>query len=34
MKKESGTEIGDSLEFDFCPTSAQLSRAVKAYKSA
>ena len=30
--KESGTEIGNSLEFDFCPTSAQLSRAVKADK--
>ena len=29
-RKESGTEIGNSLEFDFCPTSAQLSRAVKA----
>ena len=30
-KKESGTEIGNSLEFDFVvPTSAQLSRAVKA----
>ena len=28
--RESGTEIGHSLEFDFCPTSAQLSRAVKA----
>ena len=29
--KESGTEIGHSLEFDFVvPTSAQLSRAVKA----
>ena len=28
---ESGTEIGHSLEFDFVvPTSAQLSRAVKA----
>ena len=31
MKNESGTEIGHSLEFDFRrPTSAQLSRAVKA----
>ena len=30
-EKESGTEIGNSLEFDFVvPTSAQLSRAVKA----
>ena len=30
-KKESGTEIGNSLEFRFRrPTSAQLSRAVKA----
>ena len=30
-KKESGTEIGNSLEFDFVvPPSAQLSRAVKA----
>ena len=29
--KESGTEIGNSLEFDFVvPPSAQLSRAVKA----
>ena len=29
--KESGTEIGNSLEFDFVvPASAQLSRAVKA----
>ena len=29
--KESGTEIGHLLEFDFVvPTSAQLSRAVKA----
>ena len=33
FKKESGTEIGNSLEFDFRrPTSAQLSRAVKADK--
>ena len=32
-KKESGTEIGNSLEFDFVvPPSAQLSRAVKADK--
>ena len=31
INKESGTEIGHSLEFDFVvPTSAQLSRAVKA----
>ena len=31
MKIESGTEIGNSLEFRFRrPTSAQLSRAVKA----
>ena len=31
IKKESGTEIGNSLEFDFVvPASAQLSRAVKA----
>ena len=29
-RKESGIEIGNSLEFDFCPTSAQLNRAVKA----
>ena len=29
-KRESGIEIGNSLEFDFYPTSAQLSRAVKA----
>ena len=31
VERESGTEIGNSLEFDFRrPTSAQLSRAVKA----
>ena len=31
VRKESGTEIGHSLEFDFVvPTSAQLSGAVKA----
>ena len=29
-KKESGTEIGNSLEFDFVVPPAQLSRAVKA----
>ena len=31
LTNESGTEIGHSLEFDFVvPTSAQLSRAIKA----
>ena len=35
IRKESGTEIGNSLEFDFVvPPSAQLSRAVKLMKSA
>ena len=29
-EKESGTEIGHSLELDFVVTSAQLSKAVKA----
>ena len=29
-EKRGGIEIGHSLEFDFYPTSAQLSRAVKA----